>query len=159
MTAITMSKSNSPPSLNPTRSRLMARIRSKDTAPEKLVRRMLFSMGYRFRIHRKDLPGCPDIVFISRRKAIFINGCFWHQHHGCPRAKLPATNQEYWLPKLKRNRQRDDKAIKLLAQLGWKTLTIWECEMKDDTELRKKLKSFLGSPRSSHSSNGRRTAT
>jgi DNA mismatch endonuclease (patch repair protein) len=156
-TAKKMSKSNTPPSVNPTRSQLMARIRSKNTAPEKRVRRVLFAMGYRFRIHRRELPGCPDIVFISRRKAIFVNGCFWHQHPGCPRAKLPVTNQDYWLPKLERNKQRDEKAVKQLAQRDWKVLTIWGCEMKDETQLRKILKGFLGSPRHTRPRKGLRT--
>lgn len=124
----------------------MARIRSKDTRPEKLVRQMLFAMGHRFRIHRKDLPGCPDIAFLSKKKAIFVNGCFWHQHPGCPRATLPATNQAYWLPKLERNKQRDDKAIKELEQRQWKVLTIWECETREINALQKRLKEFLRSP-------------
>lgn len=133
------------------RSLLMARIRSKDTAPEMQVRRTLFSMGYRFRIHLKKLPGCPDVVFLSRKKAIFVNGCFWHQHSHCPKATLPAINQSYWLPKLERNRQRDEKAISDLNQQGWKVLTIWECEVANVASLRKRLRSFLGPRRFAHS--------
>lgn len=128
-----------------TRSELMARIRSKDTMPEMVVRRLLFTMGYRYHIHQKNLPGCPDIVFMRRRKAIFVNGCFWHQHQGCPRASVPATNLSYWLPKLERNRQRDEIAVRDLNMLKWDVLTIWECEAKQPTsELRKRLKRFLG---------------
>lgn len=130
----------------PTRSMLMARIRSKDTVPEMQVRRMLFSMGYRYRIHVKELPGCPDIAFLPRKKAIFVNGCFWHQHPECARATLPLTNQSYWLPKLAANRLRDKRIIGDLKQQGWKVLTIWECEIKNVTLLRKKLRCYLGSP-------------
>lgn len=129
------------------RGQIMARIRSKDTRPEKVVRQILFAMGYRFRIHRKDLPGCPDIAFLSRKKAIFVNGCFWHQHPGCARATLPATNQAYWLPKFKRNKQRDDRIIKELAQRHWKVLTIWECKTGKRDELQATLQRFLGSRR------------
>jgi len=132
---------------NLSRSELMARIRSKDTKPEKVVRRTLFAMGYRFRIHKKNLPGCPDIVFTSRRKAIFVNGCFWHQHPHCPKATLPATNQGYWLPKLANNIERDKRVIDELVQIGWKTLTIWECETPNVALLKRRLKRFLGAPR------------
>lgn len=133
------------------RSQLMARIRSKDTAPEKRVRRVLFAMGYRFRIHRKDLPGCPDVAFISRKKVIFVNGCFWHQHPGCSRATLPATHQDYWLPKLERNRNRDIRVADQLLKDGWKVLIVWECETSNDIWLRRTLKKFLGNPRLSSS--------
>lgn len=129
------------------RSKLMARIRSKDTAPEKRVRRILFAMGYRFRIHKKDLPGCPDIAFIARKKVIFVNGCFWHQHPNCPRATLPATNRNYWLPKLAANIQRDKRVVRELAHRGWRTLTIWECETIQEATLRKRLRDFLGPTR------------
>lgn len=127
-----------------TRGRLMAKIRSKNTQPELTVRRLLFSMGYRYRIHRKDIPGSPDIAFISRRRAIFVNGCFWHQHEGCRRASVPATNQGYWLLKLDRNRKRDARAIKDLKNLGWKSLTIWECQTVNRTNLIRRLQRFLG---------------
>lgn len=130
------------------RNALMARIRSKNTSPERMVRSLLFAMGYRYRIHRKNLPGCPDIAFISRKKAIFVNGCFWHQHEGCLRASTPATNRDYWLPKLERNKQRDKDAIRELQRLKWRVLTIWECETKTSVaQLRKRLKRFLGLPR------------
>lgn len=126
------------------RSQIMARIRSKDTAPEKRVRRILFAMGYRFRIHRKELPGCPDIAFLSRKKVIFVNGCFWHQHPNCPRARLPATNRDYWIPKLEANIRRDKRVARELGLGGWKTLTIWECETADESRLRKTLSLYLG---------------
>ncbi|MBX3648301.1 MAG: DNA mismatch endonuclease Vsr [Rhodocyclaceae bacterium] len=122
----------------------MARIRSKNTTPEKTVRHLLFSIGYRYRIHRKDLPGNPDIVFFSRHKAIFINGCFWHQHPECNRATIPATNRDYWISKLERNRTRDKKAIRALQLLGWSVLTLWECELSNVKQLRRKITQFLG---------------
>lgn len=124
----------------------MAKVRSKDTAPEMLVRHLLFSMGYRYRIHRKDLPGCPDIAFISKRKVIFVNGCFWHQHKGCARAIVPGTNKSYWIPKLERNKIRDSAALRELAKTGWKTLTVWECETKFPRSLRLRLRKFVGKP-------------
>lgn len=121
----------------------MARIRSANTAPEKLIRSLLFSAGYRFRLYAKDLPGRPDIIFRSRKKAIFVNGCFWHQHQGCRKATLPATNQAYWLPKLERNKCRDAEVILKLQKMGWGVLTIWECELKDSQILMRRLKDFL----------------
>jgi len=128
----------------PTRSELMARIRSKNTSPEIKVRQLLFSMGYRFRLHRKELPGCPDIAFFSRRKAIFVNGCFWHQHPGCKKASMPATNRGYWLPKLERNCQRDLESAKQMELCNWEILVIWECEIKHLDLLRERLKCILG---------------
>lgn len=123
----------------------MASIRSKNTKPERAIRRFLFSLGYRFRIHRKDLPGSPDIVFMSRKKAIFINGCFWHLHPGCSKARLPKTNQDYWIPKLERNRLRDRSSSEALLSMGWEVLTIWECEiMNFDKRLQEKVIKFLG---------------
>jgi DNA mismatch endonuclease (patch repair protein) len=127
----------------------MASIRSKDTKPERAIRRFLFSLGYRFRIHRKDLPGSPDIVFMSRKKAIFINGCFWHLHPGCSKARLPKTNQDYWVQKLERNRQRDRISSEALLSMGWEVLTIWECEITNfDKRLREEIIKFLGPKRS-----------
>jgi len=133
------------------RSLLMSKIRSTNTVPELQVRRTLFAMGYRFRIHVKTLPGSPDIAFFSRRKVIFVNGCFWHQHPHCAKATLPAINKDYWLPKLERNKKRDEKAISDLKQQGWKVLTIWECEAANFASMRKRLKRFLGAPRFAHS--------
>lgn len=141
-------KTGGTPSTKSDRSQLMARISSKDTEPEMVVRRMLFAMGYRFRVHREDLPGCPDIAFFSRKKVIFVNGCFWHQHAGCPRATLPKTNEGYWLPKLEGNKQRDEKVIKELEHCDWMVLTLWECETLDEAQLQQRLKDFLGSPKS-----------
>ena len=111
----------------------MGRIGSKNTAPELIVRRLLHSLGYRFRLHRKDLPGTPDIVLPGRRKAIFVHGCFWHQHQDptCPLQTHPKSHTGYWKPKLRCNRERDRINERELTALGWKSLAIWECELHD----------------------------
>lgn len=123
----------------------MRAIRSKDTAPEMVVRRLLHGMGYRYRLHRRDLPGKPDIVFGSRRKAIFVHGCFWHQHSGCREGRPPRSNAEYWEPKLARNRTRDEEHLQALTKLGWRVLVLWECEVTDLETLNNRLKAFLES--------------
>jgi DNA mismatch endonuclease (patch repair protein) len=128
------------------RSWLMSRVSSKDTGPELLLRRVLTQLGYRYRLHVRNLPGKPDIVFRSRRKAIFVHGCFWHQHAGCPKARAPASRQDYWLPKLARNRNRDTATAAELAALGWSVAIIWQCETKEDTALAERLAEFLGPP-------------
>ena len=117
--------------------------RAKHTKPEMAVRKLLYAMGYRFRLHRRDLPGTPDIVFPGRLKAIQVHGCFWHQHEGCRRATLPATRRAFWLPKLARNKERDKIAEVELRRLGWKVVTVWECELHDTETLRSKLLAFL----------------
>ena len=124
----------------------MARIRSKDMKPELLVRRLVHSLGYRYRLHRKDLPGKPDLVFGPRRKVIFVHGCFWHLHPdpNCIDARLPKSNTEYWKPKLLRNVERDKQHAKALNAAGWKSLVIWECETKDLGTLRSRIIQFLG---------------
>lgn len=114
-----------------TRSRMMSGIRSKNTRPEKLVRSALFAAGYRFRIHRKDLPGSPDIVLPGKKVAIFVHGCFWHRHGGCKLAKLPSANPDFWRKKLDGNVDRDRKAVEALILLGWRVLTVWECAIKE----------------------------
>ena len=112
------------------RSRIMARVRSEDTGPEMLVRRTVHSLGYRFRLHRRDLPGKPDLVFPSRCKVIFVHGCFWHQHR-CKRGnRVPSTRREYWVPKLRRNVSRDRRVVRELRKLGWEVLKVWECQTK-----------------------------
>jgi DNA mismatch endonuclease (patch repair protein) len=124
------------------RSENMRRIRSKGMLPELAVRSMVHRMGYRFRLHRKDLPGKPDLVFVSRRKVIFVHGCFWHSH-GCRIAHTPKSNADYWGPKLKRNQARDKTNLAAIAAQGWKPLVIWECEVKFREKLAKKLAAFL----------------
>ena len=127
----------------PSRSALMSRIGSKNTAPELVVRRLLHGMGYRFRLHRKDLPGKPDIVLPGRRKAIFVHGCFWHAH-GCRIGRPPKSRPEFWEPKLARNKERDEENIRSLERSGWGVLTIWQCEIKDRAALAERLRGFLG---------------
>lgn len=126
----------------------MSGIRDRNTAPELVVRRLAHAMGYRFRLHRRDLPGKPDMVFPRLKKAIFVHGCFWHQHNDpkCKIARTPATNRAYWVPKLERNSRRDSEATSALQRLGWQTLAVWECETRASPlgPLTKKLRSFLG---------------
>jgi DNA mismatch endonuclease (patch repair protein) len=114
------------------RSKNMAAIRSKDTKPEKKVRTFLHAKGLRFRLHPKDLPGKPDLVFPRYKLVVFINGCFWHGHSPCKIAKAPKSNLEYWVPKIQRNIARDASNKKALKKLGWKVITIWECSITDD---------------------------
>ena len=114
-----------------TRSRMMSGIRGRDTKPEMLVRRALFKAGFRFRLHRRDLPGVPDVVLPGRRVAIFVHGCFWHMHQGCPNAKLPSTRPEFWLAKLSKNVDRDRDARDALLADGWRVLTVWECATRE----------------------------
>lgn len=128
------------------RSANMARIRNKDTKPEMVVRKLVHGMGYRYRLHRKDLPGKPDLVFGPRKKVIFVHGCFWHQH-SCREGRIPNSRREYWEPKLRRNVERDHEAIAELQRKGWDVLVIWECEVKDVELLRSKIKAFLSEPR------------
>lgn len=127
------------------RSWTMSRIRSKDTAPEMLVRRLVHSLGYRYRLHAKALPGKPDIVFASKRKVIFVHGCFWHRHTDpdCKLTRTPKSNVGYWIPKFDRNRERDGRNVELLEELGWSVLVIWQCQLKDIDLLRKKITCFL----------------
>lgn len=121
----------------------MARVRSKDTRPELFVRRLVFAMGYRYRLHAKGLPGCPDLVFRSRQKVIFVHGCFWHRHEGCALARMPKSRLEFWRPKLHGNKRRDAKNMKRLAREGWKVLTIWECQLNDSVRLQTTIRRFL----------------
>jgi DNA mismatch endonuclease (patch repair protein) len=126
------------------RSANMRHIRSKNTSPELAVRSLVHRLGYRFRLHRKDLPGKPDLVFASRHKVIFVHGCFWHQHSGCREGKVPASRRDYWEPKLKKNQSRDTGNQKLLEDDGWEVLTVWECTLKKPKPLVKALRRFLG---------------
>ncbi|MGB4243946.1 MAG: very short patch repair endonuclease [Dethiobacteria bacterium] len=123
----------------------MSRVRNKDTSPEKIVRTTVHRLGYRFRLHRNDLPGKPDLVFPSRHKVIFVHGCFWHGHQ-CKRGnRLPKTNQTYWFNKINRNIERDKEHKNKLEIMGWKVLTIWECEVKNKDFLENVIVSFLDS--------------
>jgi DNA mismatch endonuclease (patch repair protein) len=125
------------------RSRMMAKIGSRHTGPELRVRKMAYALGYRFRLHQSELPGRPDVVFPRLRKALFVNGCFWHQHPGCVRASVPKTRVEFWTNKLAANVARDEKVIVALKEAGWDVDVIWECETRKPGELRSKLQSFL----------------
>ena len=129
------------------RSANMRAIRSTDTAPEMVVRRLVHRMGYRYRLHRKDLPGKPDLVFCSRKKIIFVHGCFWHQHNkkDCKLARKPKTNTNYWLPKFKRTVRRDREHQIALEKAGWAVLIVWECEVGKTEYLKRKLQNFLNS--------------
>lgn len=121
------------------RSWLMSRVGSKNTTPEMVVRRAAHSLGLRFRLHRKDLPGTPDLVFPKWKIAIFVHGCFWHRHPGCVKASTPRSRTEFWQRKFDSNVQRDEKNVELLQDWGWKVLTIWECETKKPERLVEKL--------------------
>lgn len=113
------------------RSRMMSGIRGKDTKPELTVRKALFAAGFRFRLHRRDLPGVPDVVLPGKRVAIFVHGCFWHMHSGCKNAKLPSSRRDFWREKLGRNIERDKKNIDALIDLGWRVLVVWECSTRE----------------------------
>lgn len=128
------------------RRRSMQAVRSKDTKPEMAVRRLAHSLGFRYRLHRRDLPGVPDLVFPSRRKIIFVHGCFWHGHSCKNGVRQPKTNKEYWVPKIARNAERDREHLSDLARLGWSVLTVWECETRDEGGLESRLRGFLGPP-------------
>ena len=123
----------------------MSRVRSRDTKPEMAVRQLVHSMGYRYRLSSKHLPYKPDLVFGPRKKAIFVHGCFWHQHPDpeCKLARLPKSRLEFWVPKLQKNRERDEEALRRLASLGWQSLVVWECELRDMDKIRKRITRFL----------------
>ena len=125
------------------RSENMRRIKSKDMKPELLVRSLVHRMGYRFRLHRKDLPGKPDLTLPGQKKVIFVHGCFWHQHSGCREGRMPGSRRDYWIPKLERNVERDTRNSELLITCGWRVLTIWECEVKDQAAVQQRLANFL----------------
>ena len=125
------------------RARVMARVKGKDTRPEMRVRRLAHAMGYRYRPHRRDLPGSPDLVFPSRRKAIFVHGCFWHGHDCARGSRKPKTNAHYWAAKIARNAERDAAALDALHEKGWETLVLWECALKDADSLAARLQAFL----------------
>ena len=121
----------------------MAAVRGKDTKPELAVRRLVHRLGYRYRLHRSELPGKPDLAFIGRRKAIFVHGCFWHGHDCGRGARVPKTNTDYWLGKIARNVARDERVRGELVALGWRSMIVWECELRDLTSVQKRIVGFL----------------
>jgi len=127
----------------PARSSLMARIGPKNSRPEMVVRKLAHRLGYRFRLHRRDLPGTPDIVFPVKRRVVFVHGCFWHRHKNCYRTTTPKTRAEFWAEKFSRNVERDAKNVRLLKELGWHVLIIWECDTFDPDRLEGLLAKFL----------------
>jgi DNA mismatch endonuclease (patch repair protein) len=129
------------------RRKTMQAVKSKDTSPELQVRSLIHASGYRYRLHNRELPGCPDLVFRSLSRVIFVNGCFWHGH-GCARgARIPKSHTEYWTAKIARNRARDDATRRTLLAVGWKVLVLWECELRDEVRLKIRLRKFLGAAR------------
>ncbi|MFP4390373.1 MAG: very short patch repair endonuclease [Desulfococcaceae bacterium] len=125
------------------RSEIMGRVRSRNTRPEIRVRSLLHRMGFRFRLHGKDLPGSPDIVLPKYSTVIFVHGCFWHRHPGCPRATTPASRPEHWLPKFRRTVERDRENQDRLRELGWKVIVLWECELETKEDLERKLRDWI----------------
>jgi DNA mismatch endonuclease, patch repair protein len=125
------------------RSAIMRRVRGKDTVPELVVRRIVHGMGFRYSLTRQDLPGRPDLAFPCRRKVIFVHGCFWHGHSCRAGRNRPASNREYWIPKLERNKTRDGANARRLRAEGWGVLTIWECQLRGEERLRKRIERFL----------------
>jgi DNA mismatch endonuclease (patch repair protein) len=121
----------------------MSKIKDKDTRPEKLVRSLLHGMGYRFRLHVKNLPGKPDIVLPRHKRIIFVHGCFWHGHANCKRATIPTTRAEFWAAKINGNKERDERVLAALHSMGYQCLVIWQCETKNIVELEKRLSAFL----------------
>ena len=126
-----------------TRSRVMARVKGRDTGPEMKVRKALARLGARYRLHRKDLPGNPDIVLPGRRLAIFVHGCFWHGHDCARGSRVPKANREYWTAKVGRNVARDGRSCEALGALGWRVETIWECDLKETASLEARLAALL----------------
>lgn len=125
------------------RSTLMRAVRGKNTTPELAVRRLAYRLGARFRLHRTELPGTPDLVFPSRRLCIFVNGCFWHRHQGCRLATMPSSNVTFWQEKFTRNVTRDAENVRLLREAGWRVETIWQCETRDPKQLEARLQKIL----------------
>lgn len=125
------------------RKEMMSSVKQRHTKPEITVRRLLHRLGYRFRLHSKKLPGTPDIVLPKYKSVIFVHGCFWHQHEGCRKSRRPTSNVEFWNEKLDKNIERDNRKESELKSLGWKVLTIWDCEIKDEDLLIEKIKKFL----------------
>lgn len=123
----------------------MSRVRHRDTNPERKARRILWRLGFRYRLHSRGLPGTPDIVFASRQKVIFVHGCFWHRHPGCKNTRLPKSRLDFWGPKLRANRLRDLKNQRRLRRLGWDYMVVWECELSDPRMVASRFTRFLAS--------------
>lgn len=127
----------------------MALVRSKNTKPEMAVRRLVHGMGYGYRLHRRDLPGKPDLVFAGRHAVVFVHGCFWHRHEDCSAARLPKSREDFWVAKLEANRERDARNVDALSSAGWRVMVVWECETKDGPALAARLHRFLEGEESS----------
>lgn len=125
------------------RSERMSRVRGKNTKPELVVRKLVHALGYRYRLHRRDLPGLPDLTFPGRGKIIFVHGCFWHRHEGCSLARLPKSRHSFWIPKLEENKRRDTRNQKKLRELGWEILVVWECQISGREVLKARIQDFL----------------
>jgi DNA mismatch endonuclease (patch repair protein) len=125
----------------------MARVRSTNSRPELFVRKLVFTLGHRYRLHAKDLPGHPDLVFRRLRKVIFVHGCFWHRHTNCALARLPKSRLDFWVPKLEGNKKRDRRNDRALSKQRWKVLTVWECQLEKPERLRLKIARFLDEER------------
>lgn len=128
----------------PERSRLMSLVKAKNTRPEMLIRRLVHGAGYRYRLHGAKLPGKPDLVFASRRKVIFVHGCFWHRHDHCALARMPKSNQDFWMAKLEGNKERDAANQRKLREMGWEVMVVWECELRDMNAVLERITCFLG---------------
>ena len=138
-----MKKQNIFADVAPQRRRLMANVKSNDTKPEMFVRRMLHARGYRYRLHLRGLPGTPDLVFPAKKKVVFVHGCFWHRHPGCARSTVPKTRTDYWHSKFEANIERDARKSRELEALGWNSLVVWECEIREPASLLERIEDFL----------------
>lgn len=121
----------------------MRQIKSRDTSPEKAVRKLLYELGYRYRLYRRDLPGCPDIILSKHKTAVFVHGCFWHRHKGCKRASVPASKTDFWLEKFRLSTERDKANLRKLKDLGWTVRIVWECQVKNSESLKGLIKSWF----------------
>ncbi|HEY2860171.1 MAG TPA: very short patch repair endonuclease [Terracidiphilus sp.] len=128
---------------DPERSAIMRSVKQKDTGPEMIVRKLLYSLGLRYRLHRRNLPGSPDVVFVSKKVAVFIHGCFWHRHADCKRVTTPKANADFWRGKFERNMERDRDNEANLKAMGWRVLVIWECETRDLKKLTRRIVEFF----------------
>lgn len=125
------------------RSLIMSAVRSKNTSPELAVRRLVYGLGYRYRLHSKSLPGCPDLVFSGRRKVILVHGCFWHRHPKCRYATTPKSRVDFWMAKFERNVARDRRVCRELKKMGWAVMVVWQCELKDLQQLSQRIEAFF----------------